>query len=305
MTGDKKENKAVVLIVDDAPDTLRMLNDVLENTSMTTLVALEGEQAINIARKMTPDIILLDAIMPVMDGFETCRRLKSDPELKGIPVIFMTGLSDVDSIVKGFEVGGVDYLTKPVSPPELIARINVHLMNARTTLSVQTALDQVGQCTFAVDSAGRVMWSTPCANRFLLLVDEGGNSIRFREGLQAWLMHKPESGNRFHFENREQSLTMIYSSLSVNGEHLIRFIEDNEMDEASIIRKHFGVTRREAEVFLWLAKGKTNREIALILDMSPRTVNKHLEQLFKKLGVVNRTSAATMAIECLQQKRGY
>lgn len=79
---------------------------------------------------------------------------------------------------------------------------------------------------------------------------------------------------------------------------------DTAVDEASVLKEQFGITKRESDVFLWLAKGKTNREIAQIIDISPRTVNKHLEQLFKKLAVDNRTTAAAMAIQCLQKKRG-
>lgn len=131
------DSNYIVLIVDDSPDTLGMLNEALENTGMTTLVALEGKQAITIAKKLTPDVILLDAIMPTMDGFETCKHLKSIPALKNIPIIFMTGLSDTDSIVKGFSAGGIDYLTKPIKPKELIARIQAHLVNARTARSAQ------------------------------------------------------------------------------------------------------------------------------------------------------------------------
>ena len=91
----------VVLVVDDSADTLSMLSQVLDEAGLTVLIALDGEQGVNIAGKMTPDIILLDAIMPNMDGFETCRRLKQDPALSDIPVIFMTGLSETEDIVKG------------------------------------------------------------------------------------------------------------------------------------------------------------------------------------------------------------
>ncbi|WP_188149938.1 response regulator, partial [Teredinibacter waterburyi] len=92
-----QDDTRLILIVDDSPDTLGMLNDALENTGMTTLVALDGNQAITIAQKLTPDVILLDAIMPIIDGFETCEKLKSNPALRNIPVIFMTGLSDTES----------------------------------------------------------------------------------------------------------------------------------------------------------------------------------------------------------------
>jgi len=105
-----------------------------------------------------------------------------------------------------------------------------------------------------------------------------------------------------HFSSPAKEFTAVYFGLSDNLEHLIRLVDDAAADETTVLRNHFGLTVRESDVYLWLTKGKTNREIAQILDMSPRTVNKHLEPLFRKLGVDNRTSAATMAMECLLKK---
>lgn len=297
-----QNNSHLILIVDDSPDTLGMLNEALEKSNMTTLVALEGKQAISIAKKMLPDVILLDAIMPNMDGFETCTKIKSDPDLKNIPIIFMTGLSDTESIVKGFSVGGVDYLTKPINPQELIARINVHLLNARATLSAQAALDTAGQNIFAIDSNGKKLWSTPAVNKLLADIEDDGMSVDFEQELSSWLSHTPAEGNKLHFSAKTKNYTAVYFGLSSNQEHLIRLVDDAAADETTVLKNHFGLTTRESDVYLWLTKGKTNREIAQILDMSPRTVNKHLEPLFRKLGVDNRTSAATMAIQCLQKK---
>jgi DNA-binding response OmpR family regulator/DNA-binding CsgD family transcriptional regulator len=294
----------LVLVVDDSPDTLGMLSIALEEASMTTLVALEGSQALNISKKMMPDVILLDAIMPRMDGFETCRRLKADASLKNIPVIFMTGLSDTESVVKGFEVGGVDYLTKPINPLELIARINVHLLNARTTLSAQTALDSAGQSIFAITGEGKKIWATPQVNELLELVGRQNNLGSLEKSLSTWLTRRPVEGDKMHFKSGDKNLTVVYFGLSSSSEHMVRLIDDDAVDEVELLKSHFGITPREADVFLWLAKGKTNREIALVLDVSPRTVNKHLEQLFKKLDVDNRTSAAAMAIQCLHKQRG-
>lgn len=294
----------IVLIVDDSPDTLGMLNEALESTGMTTLVALEGKQAITIAQKLTPDVILLDAIMPGMDGFETCIKLKANPDLKNIPVIFMTGLCDTDSIVKGFTAGGIDYLTKPINPIELVARINAHLTNARTALSAQQALDSAGQTIFAVNNTGKKLWGTPDANKLLGALDDEDNTNQLHTKLQQWLTNRPTEGNKMPFTSAGQHYTVIYFGLSDQGEHLVRLVNDTTLDEAGLLKDHFGITKRESDVFLWLAKGKTNREIAQIIDISPRTVNKHLEQLFRKLEVDNRTTAAAKAIQCLQKKRG-
>jgi DNA-binding NarL/FixJ family response regulator len=292
----------LVLVVDDSPETLGMLNDALENAGMTTLVALEGRQALNIARKMNPDIILLDAVMPNMDGFSTCEHLKRDLELQNIPVIFMTGLADTDSIVKGFAAGGVDYVTKPINPLELIARIKVHLNNARTTLSAQTALDSTGQNLCSVSRRGELRWATPQVNHYLERLG-GWGQLQLAEPLSHWLKHNPPEGGQLQMVAAGSALKwMLVGSIS-DDEYLLRLINENESGECEQLKQRFAITCREAEVLLWVARGKTNREIAQILDLSPRTINKHLEQLFKKIGVENRTSAATLAVGVLQKGR--
>src|SRR5690606_38926946 len=139
------------------------VNDTLEEAGYNVLVALEGRQALTIARKIRPDMVLMDALMPNKDGFETCLELRAIPELAATPVIFMTGLADSASIVRGLEAGGVDYLTKPINPDELLARMNVHLNNARLTTSAYNALDSAGQHLFSVNLQGKLLWATPQA----------------------------------------------------------------------------------------------------------------------------------------------
>lgn len=291
----------VVLVVDDSPDTLGMLNDALEQAGMTTLVALEGRQALNIARKMAPDIILLDAIMPTMDGFHTCTELKADAELRNIPVIFMTGLADTESIVKGFEAGGVDYVTKPIRPIELVARIKVHLSNARATLSAQTALDTAGHNICAVNSRGHLQWATPQVTAQLESIAPGGwKALAPETQLQQWLARSPASGMKLPCSPASPNYVWLFIGKTSVGEYLLKLTNQAAPNEASVLKEAFAVTSREAEVLEWIAKGKTNREIAQILQRSPRTINKHLEQVFKKMGVENRTCAATMAVAALQ-----
>ena len=102
------ENHNIVLVVDDNPDTIGMLNDILVKAGFTVLVALDGQQAMQIALRMKPDIILLDALMPNMSGFETCKKIKKNSSIAHIPVIFMTGLSESEHIEEALDVGGVD-----------------------------------------------------------------------------------------------------------------------------------------------------------------------------------------------------
>lgn len=116
-----------ILIVDDNPRNLQVIGNLLRDKSYKVAVATGGAEAIKLAEKLIPDLILLDIMMPGMDGYETCIKIKEIPEAKEIPIIFLTAKTETEDIVKGFEVGGVDYITKPFRPNEVFARINSHI----------------------------------------------------------------------------------------------------------------------------------------------------------------------------------
>jgi DNA-binding NarL/FixJ family response regulator len=199
----------VVLIVDDVPENLAVLSDALDEAGHTVLVATDGASALERLLLVMPDLILLDAVMPGIDGFETCRRMKLMDSARDVPVVFMTGLTETEHVVRGFEVGGIDYVTKPIRPAEVLARISTHVRNAR-------------------------------------MLSEA------------------------------------------------RHTRDTALPVASADLSHYQLTPRELDVLAWIARGKTNRDIAEILGMSPRTVNKHLEHIFVKLGVETRAAAAAL-----------
>nr|WP_314624244.1 response regulator [uncultured Noviherbaspirillum sp.] len=199
----------VVLIVDDVPENLAVLSDALDDAGHTVLVATDGASALERLGLIMPDLILLDAVMPGIDGFETCRRIKLMDSARDVPVVFMTGLTETEHVVRGFEVGGIDYVTKPIRPAEVLARIGTHVRNARMLSEARLS--------------------------------------------------------------RDAASTVVSADLS-----------------------HYQLTPRELDVLAWIARGKTNRDIAEILGMSPRTVNKHLEHIFVKLGVETRAGAAAL-----------
>ena len=294
--------KDVVLVVDDSAESLSVINDILDNAGLTVLVALEGEQALNITRSITPDIILLDALMPNMDGFETCRRLKASRDLSHIPVIFMTGLSETENIVKGLEAGGVDYIQKPVNGEELLARMRVHLHNARLTLSARSALDSAGQFLVATDPSGRLLWATPQAHHLFerKKLDDSWLHDTLPATIRSLLASRESSDKGMMLETGGEPIEVRYISQTSDNEYLFRLIDLERPRETELLQQAFSLTGRESEVLLWLAKGKSNSEIALILGVSPRTINKHLEQIFRKLHVENRTSAAVMALKALE-----
>jgi DNA-binding NarL/FixJ family response regulator len=304
----RKKERDIVLVVDDSPNTLSVLTDAIEEAGMTVLVAREGEHAISIVEKVTPDVILMDAVMPGTDGFETCRRLKQNRALAHVPVIFMTGLTDTAHIVEGLEAGGVDYVTKPIVPGELLARIRVHLTNARMAQSARTALDAFGRFLFAVDGGGKVLWCTPQAAKLLgaALRDFDAENYVVPADIRQWLSQctaAPTVSAPLSFEldarGSAAKLQLLYVSQVGADEHLLRVMEGSVANDQMVLKSRLMITDRESEVLLWIARGKSNRDIAEILSLSPRTVNKHLEQIYTKLGVENRTSAAALAVRTL------
>ncbi|NQZ31279.1 MAG: response regulator [Oceanospirillaceae bacterium] len=291
----------IVLVVDDSADALSLINDVLEEAQMDVLVALDGKAALTIAARIKPDIILLDAIMPNMDGFSTCEALKADPQLATIPVIFMTGLTESADIIRGLNAGGVDYLTKPINTNELLARMRVHLSNAKLTNSAQSALDSTGQHLLTVSSTGKLLWATPQAYSLLARAraDETWQQQQFSPQLTHWFSHQPKVEQQLTLANLAYPLSVKLISYQQTGELLLRLIDGQRPTQEQQLQQSLNLTTRESQVLHWIAQGKTNREIAQILEMSPRTVNKHLEQIFPKLAVDNRTAAAAVALRVL------
>ncbi|GMO12820.1 MULTISPECIES: response regulator [Bradyrhizobium] len=295
----ESKKRDVALVVDDSPETLRLLTDALDGAGMTVMVALDGAAAIRIIDQITPDIVLLDAVMPGIDGFETCRRLKRDAGLANVPVIFMTGLAETEHIVRGLEAGGVDYVTKPIVIEEMLARIRVHLGNARLTQSARAALDVSGRFLFAVDRQGHVLWATPQAQK--LLSDHHGaqaDDFVLPPSLLQWLEQaraKGSSKSQAASLPDNLQLRLYYMGETAPNEFLLRLSRESGTALPPEFTSELGLTTREGEVLAWLSKGKTNRDIAQILGLSPRTVDKHLEQIYAKLGVENRTAAAAIA----------
>jgi DNA-binding response OmpR family regulator/DNA-binding CsgD family transcriptional regulator len=296
------KDRQTVLVVDDSVDSLNFLTDALEDAGLTVLVALNGAAAIALVDRVAPDIVLLDAVMPGLDGFETCRRLKASAANVDLPVIFMTGLSETEDVIRGFQAGGVDYVTKPVVPDELLPRIQRHLATARSVQSARSALDLTGRFLIAVDSAGRLVWSTPQATRLLkdTLSCEDIGAFTVPSELTSCL-NSPSTGHIANAKIKvgDRSLEIVYVGKVSDGEILLRLAVVEAEADKSALQRAFTLTDREADVLLWIAAGKSNRDIAEILGLSHRTVNKYLDQIYLKIGVENRTSAAAKAVRVL------
>jgi len=297
--------RATILVIDDEPTMLRLLIDTLEPAGFNVLVAMQGDMALMLLEQVTPDVILLDALMPGLDGFETCRRIKHNANLTLVPVIFMTGLTDSESIVAGLQAGGVDYVTKPVMPDELVARIRVHLANAQLTRSAQRAMDVSGRYLLAASATGHLRWSTQQAAQLLGGLAPG---MQLPPDVRDWLRAKiapkaPGVADTIISQMPAPSQAQVEFALIgplAEDEFLLRIMAQDRGNDISRLQSRAKLTRREAEVLLWLARGKANRDIAQILEVSYRTVDKHLEQIYPKLGVETRTAAVALAIRALE-----
>jgi DNA-binding NarL/FixJ family response regulator len=293
--------RRVVLVVDDALDTLRMLCDALTGEGYDVLVARDSQEAMERFEITVPDGVLLDAVMPGLDGFGLCRQLKTTPAWAHVPILFMTGLSETDQILKGFASGGVDYVVKPLRIPEVLARLATHVQNAQAARLAREAVDVAGMGTVVLDAQRRVAWQSPQAGRWLA---EAFGPQPQPDAQVAWLRSAPRQGE-------------AATGLPGGGRLVARYMGESGFSEAMLLlsvrpdapavqqaapphRPEVPLTPRETEVLSWLAKGKTNRDIAEILGMSHRTVNKHLEHIFEKLGVETRSAATALAGRMLQ-----
>lgn len=292
-----QSQEMMVLIVDDMPDNLALLHATLDQAGYTVLVATDGFSAIERASNFLPDAILLDAMMPQLDGFETCRLLKQNPATKHIPIIFMTGLTESEHVVRGFQSGGVDYVTKPVQTDEVLARLATHISNSKLVNQREQMIDAAGIAMLAVDKSGKVLWQTPIAIQMLQdnLPQEQALLDEFYARLSGWFVQSDPT-EALLVSGLQQNLSLSKLADTGRGAHLVLIQPQEAIPSADILMQSCAVTKREAEVLYWVALGKTNRDIGEILDLSPRTVNKHLEHIFAKLNVETRTAAVASAL---------
>jgi CheY-like chemotaxis protein/DNA-binding CsgD family transcriptional regulator len=315
----------LVLIVDDVPDNLAVLHDALDEAGYTVLVATDGVSALQRAAQADPDIVLLDAVMPGMDGFEVARRLKASPETAHIPIVFMTGLTETEHVLAAFTAGGVDYVTKPVRPPELLARMAAHMQAARQARQARNALDAYGHATIAVHvhvhvdahvdvhvdaradvhnqgKRASLVWQTPLARRWLPTYFDSPPDV-LPEALLSWLKAAAlattdsKEPRPLVLSQGARQLVCSLQGRTADDDWLVVLREVNDVATLEATMQALRLTMRESEVLYWVVKGKTNRDIGDILGSSPATVKKHLERIYEKLGVETRTAAASVAMQ--------
>ncbi len=297
-----------LLLVDDVPSNLDVLLGVLHQAGYAVRVAETGERALRQMPHTRPDLVLLDVMMPGIDGLETCRRLKAEAAWRDIPVIFMTALTDVVDKVKGFEAGAVDYITKPLHPQEVLARVRAHLQLRELQQSLEEELQRrqaleeqlrqsLDRALVLVSPDGAVPFATHRAEKILARhcpLSDG----RLSGALHAWA--RGETRAPLELPGPHGVLRARRFAGLDGDAHLVLLLEEAGVTAPALGRlQDLGLTAREAEVLYWMAQGKTNPEIAVILDSATNTAKKHAQNVLEKLGVETRTAAARLALEAL------
>lgn len=297
-----------VLVIDDEPGTLGAITARLENAGITVLVATSGEAALGIVERVVPDLIIVDALMPGIDGFETTRQIKRKPRLAGVPFIFMTGLTESEHVVRAFDAGGSDYVRKPVDLEELLARVRVHIAQGRAAHASAASLDATGRMMLTTDEQGRMTWCTPRTEETLARLMPEWTEVaalppELKPALDRLLQYgSPGStaGVRLTGFKGETTLELVLVARYRANKILFRLNELDPSRDVGRLTTGLGLTSREAQVLLWVSYGKSNGDISEVLQISPRTVQKHLEHVYEKLGVETRSAAAAIAVRMIE-----
>ena len=229
-----KDKKPTILVVDDTAENLKMLSGVLKE-KYRVKVTLKGAEALEIISKERPDLILLDIMMPEMDGYEVCSKLKEDPGTKDIPIIFLTAKTEVNDIVKGFELGAVDYVPKPFNTVELLVRIDTHLRMAFLQRELFKANEELEQ---------RVLEKTTQVINFEKIINVDVDEsfiISLKEHEKSWLMTAIQGMIKADKRMDEKEIAYLKKILTFLGnksdaEKLIQMIRSKEPAELKGIR---------------------------------------------------------------------
>jgi DNA-binding NarL/FixJ family response regulator len=304
--------KPTVLVVDDTPANLGLVLESLGAAGLRVLVAESGTRALEVLALQPVDLILLDMIMPGLDGLAVCERIRQHPQWRELPLIFLTAVDVPAQKVRALEAGAVDYISKPVHPPEVLARVRTHLDLRAARLALQKKNHQLeSEIALRLDAEAQLAQSL---DRALLIADREGRlifqTLRATHLLFKHLAHHqpgrmpPELASAERFTGAAGTLLLHrFTEKGDDALTVLYLIEEHAPPGPTELIK-LGLTPRQAEVLYWIAQGKTNAEIAIILGTSPRTVEKHVEQLLERLGVENRVSAAAQANETLRRLPG-
>jgi DNA-binding response OmpR family regulator/DNA-binding CsgD family transcriptional regulator len=327
--------RQTILIIDDSPDNLRIAVDLLTAYSFDIRTARDGQIGLRRALNGEPDLILLDVQMPGIDGYETCRQLKANPALAHIPVIFMTARSDVQDKIRAFDVGGVDYVTKPFEPRELLARVRTQLKlgSLQQALSQRNDLleERVAEQTASLRSEVEVRRLYDEQREHLLSLVRS-QSEEMRRITRSWMDERSTRDQHLASNLKEHitaRLELVTAHLSQAQE--LMPTEDGDWIDPDACRQHLeaamtllkpvlkgsvalqstlvehapvskdslllSLSSREYEVMQLLTEGRANKEIAYTLGVAPSTVSTYRNRILEKLGIEDIPSLIRLLLQ--------
>ncbi len=241
--------RQTILIVDDTPDNITLLSSLLKE-KYNTKVATNGATALQIVSGGGVDLVLLDVMMPELDGYETCRRMKQDPKTADVPVIFLTAKSQPEDEAMGLRMGAVDYLTKPISPPILFARVATHLSlkNARTQLKTENhnletlVQERTGQLSLMQDATIMAM-ATMAETRD----NETGNHIRRTQNYISALARRLQAHPRFAAELTDDNIKLLYKSAPLHDIGKVGIPDHILLKPGKLDEQEFEIMKRHTE----------------------------------------------------------
>lgn len=271
------ENQSTILVVDDQPANLKVLLAFLKKHNFQILVTDTGERAIKaLLKDAKPDLILLDVMMPGINGFETCKQIKANPNIAAIPIVFMTAYDSVEDKLAGFAVGGVDYITKPFEHVEVLARINTHIQLRKKELKLQIVVDER---TADLQKSNRKL-------------EQNNNALKVILEQQLQAREEVEETMAAGLKKRVYPyLDLLAEGLSPDKKEYLSVIRANLNTLAvpltgKLTNPFWDLSAKEILVADLVKQGKNTQEISLLLNISPATTEKYRNKIRKKIGIV-------------------
>lgn len=273
------DSPCTVLIVDDDPFGIIQLQILLKDSGYELITASDGASAIEIVSRQQPDIILLDIIMPNMDGYETCQRLKENEGPEGIPIIFLSGLHSTEEKINAFEAGGVDYITKPFSEKEVLIRLRTHLtlhrVNKRLVHELENRDEELQNKESKVQDANTAL------KVLLSAIEEEKKELAERVQFKAEKLILPKVRELSEERDAEKQ-----EALLLEIEHVFQKLTKPFVPGGIELGKALSPT--ELQIVNLIKQGKSSKEISEICNISVSTIASHRKTIRKKLNITNR-----------------
>ncbi len=296
-------DKPIILIVDDEEANLQLIGKILQNLDVDITLASSGKEALQLLKSLVPDLIILDIIMPSMSGFDVCRKIKSRKPTSEVPIIFLSAKVDSEDIIKGFDIGARDYITKPFIKEELVARVEAQLniiTNEKKIKNLNNNLEEkVKERTKALTKINEKLTDYNTALKVLMdQRDEDRIDLEHQVMANAEELILP-SIERLKQTNLNKQQKELLGICENNISKITSSFVSSMMDNGRVR----GLTHRETTIANLIVQGKSSQEISTILNISESTINYHRNNIRKKVGIKNKSVNLQVYLKQLEGQR--